>query len=426
MFKTLKEINPKNKRVLVRCDLNSPLDNRQKVTNSFRIEQTIPTIKYLLENENKIILISHLGNPQKLIDQNNASKFSKANFEEKIKNLSLKPVYLKLKELLEKEFNSAKLIRNKTIKFKGIKFLNDCLGKEIERESAKMKTGEILFLENLRFYKGEEKNENVFAKKLSKLAEIYVNDAFGVSHRRHASIIGVPLFLPACAGLLFEKEIKVFSNILKKDSLKRPLIVIIGGAKISNKGVFVGKFLNKADHLLIGGKIANAILSAQGICVKKPYLSPKIMNKINKINLTSTKLHLPIDAIVSPNKIGDKYVRETALGKVKKDELVLDIGNETIKIFSDIIKEAKTIVWAGPLGFFENSLFGNGTKNIAQEIVKNSKAFKIAGGGQTVFALYKFGFKNKFDYVSTGGGAMLKFLCEEKLPGIKALEKSLK
>jgi len=424
MLKNIKGSNIKNKRVLLRCDFNVPLDEKQNVVDSFRIKQTIPTIKYLLKNKNKIILISHFGNPQKLKTKNSSLKISEKYKNKRLENFSLMPIYLKLKELLNKDARNNKLPQNGAAKYSKIKFLNDCIGKNVEEESKKMKTGEILFLENLRFHKEEKQNDNIFAKKLSSIAEIYVNDAFSVSHRQHASIVGIPNYLPSFAGLLFEKEVKALSKV-SKNSLK-PLVVIIGGAKIADKGGFIKIFLDIADNLLIGGKIANSILSVKGLCDKTHLPSAQIIKEINEIDLTSIKLHLPMDAIVSPDKKGDIYIRETALGKVKKGELILDIGSTTIKIFSDIIREAKAIVWAGPLGLFENPLFENGTKNIAKEIAKNSKAFKIAGGGQTIFALSKFGLRKKFDYISTGGGAMLKFLSGEKLPGIKALEKQLK
>ncbi|MEA3344433.1 MAG: phosphoglycerate kinase, partial [Patescibacteria group bacterium] len=378
----------------------------------------------LLKNKNKIILISHLGSPQKLKNGSNSLKISGKQNHKELKDFSLMPVYLKLKELLDKNVNKIKSNKVKVARYRKIKFLNNSIGKNIEEESKKMKEGEILFLENLRFYKEEEKNNDIFAKKLSKIAEIYINDAFAVSHRKHASIVGIPNYLPSYAGLLFEKEVKALSKVFEK-SLK-PLAIIIGGAKVSNKGGFIKKFLKIADNLLIGGKVANSILCAKGICGKVHLFTKKTMKEINQIDLTSVKLHIPMNVIVSPTKNGDIYIRETSLGEVKRNELILDIGPETIKIFSDIIKESKIIVWAGPLGLFENPLFENGTKSIAKEITKNSKAFKIAGGGQTIFALSKFGFKNKFNHISTGGGAMLKFLSGEKLPGIKALEQQSK
>ncbi len=387
MFKTLKELDIKNKRVLVRCDFNTPLNEKGDILDDFKIKQTIPTIKYLIKNKAKVILISHLGEP------------------EKVKSFSLKPIALRLGELLET----------------GVKFLDDCIGKDIEKQTLEMKTGRILLLENLRFHKEEKENDQNFAKQLSKIADVYVNDAFSSSHRAHASIVGIPKYLPSGAGLLFEKEVRILSRVLENSW--RPLVTIIGGAKISTKSKFIERFLKKADHLLIGGRIANTILLIKGICIGRPWPSEEIVKEISGFNLTSTKLHLPIDAIVSPDETGKVYVRESAPGKVRKDELLLDIGTETIRMFSKIIEDAKMIIWSGPLGFFENPLFEKGTKDIAEKIVKNHQAFKIAGGGDTIFALAKFGLRDKFDHISTGGGAMLNFLSGEKFPGIEALEK---
>ncbi len=297
----------------------------------------------------------------------------------------------------------------------------DCIGKKIEKQTIEMKEGEILLLENLRFHKEEEKNYGNFAKEISNLGDIYVNDAFGVSHRAQASIVGVPKYLPSAAGLLFEKEVKILSRVLKDPW--RPLIAIIGGVKIESKIKVIKQFLEKADHLLIGGKIGNAILTVKGIYIGRSWPPKEAVKEIEKFKLTSTKLHLPIDAIASPDETGQFYVRELAPAKVRKDEKLLDIGPETIKMFSKIIKDAKMIVWSGPLGLFEEPLFEKGTKAIAEEIAKNHRAFKIVGGGETVSALSKFGLREKFDHISTGGGAMLTFLSGDEFPGLRALEK---
>lgn len=312
MMKTLKDFNVKNKRVLVRCDFNIPLDEKENIADDFRIKQTIPTIEYLLKNEAKVILMSHLAN--------NKSLFV-------------------IEERLEKY-----------------------LGSE-----------EFTLLENLRFNKGEKENDDNFAKELAQLGDIYINDAFGVCHRKHASVVGVPKYLPSGAGFLLEKEIEVLSKVLKKP--ERPLVAIIGGNKIESKAKVIEQFLEKADYVLIGGRIAGQIKDK------------------------SNKLYIPVDS-----KNG------------------FDIGPKTIKIFSEIIKKARTILWAGPLGKFEDSVYEQGTKKVAKLIVKNNQAFKIAGGGDTIFALTKFGLRDKFDHISTGGGAMLQFLSGEELPGLKALD----
>ncbi|HPO68505.1 MAG TPA: phosphoglycerate kinase [Candidatus Pacearchaeota archaeon] len=388
MIKTIKDFDVKNKRVLVRCDFNVPLTEKGEVEDDFKIRQTIPTIKYLIENNAKIILMSHLDKPHGKV----------------IENLRLDCV----KNSLEKLLNIS------------IKKTSDCIGKEVKKAAFNLKPKEILLLENLRFYKEEEENDDNFAKQLSELGEIYINDAFATCHREHASVVGVPKYLPSAAGLLLEKEIKALSKVLENPW--RPLVVIIGGVKIENKLKLIKNFLEKADHLLIGGKIANELLIIKGICLGIPTSTEKIIKEIENLNLTSPKLHLPIDALVSLNAEGEGYVRETALGKVRKEEIILDIGPHTVEIFSRIIEEAKMIVFSGPLGYFENPLFEKGTREIAEKITKNHKAFKIAGGGDTIFALSKFDLLDKFDHVSTGGGAMLNFLSGEKMPGIEILK----
>jgi len=388
-LRTIKELDVKGKRVLVRCDFNVPLDEKGEIEDDFRIKQTIPTIEYLIKKGAKVILMSHLDDPEGKV----------------VESLRLTPIQEKLTEYLDLSVTKAP----------------DCIGKEVEKQTLEMKEGGVLLLENLRFHREEERNDEGFAKEISKLGDVYINDAFGVSHRAHASIVGVPKYLPSGAGLLLEKEVKILSRVLGKPW--RPLVAVIGGVKISSKIKVIKQFLEKADHLLIGGKIASAILIVKGICVGRPWPPKETAKEIEKFKLTSTKLHLPIDAIASADETGQFYTRESAPAKLRKDELLLDIGPETIRMFSKIIKDAKMIVWSGPMGRFEETLFEKGTKAIAEKIARNHKAFKIAGGGDTVFALSKFGLRDKFDHVSTGGGAMLSFLGGEKLPGLKVLEK---
>lgn len=390
-MKTLKDFNFNNKRVLVRCDFNVPLSEKGDILDDFRIRKTIPTIEYLIEKGAKIILMSHLDEP--------AGKV--------VENLRLTPIQEKLMEYLDLSITKAQ----------------DCIGKEVEDWISQMQPGEILLLENLRFHKGEKEADESFAKELAKLGDIYINDAFGACHRAHASIVGIPKYLPSAAGPLLRKEIKILSQVLKKPW--RPLVVIIGGVKISSKIKVIEKLLEKADHLLFGGEIANAILATKGILLSQPLPEPEVIKKIEKIDFTSPKLHLPIDAIISLEdlKAGLKedYIRKGALGQIKKEEKVYDIGPETIKIFSEIIKEAKMILWNGPLGMIEEEKFQKGTKEIASAIIE-SRAFSVIGGGETVEFINKMGFTEKFNHLSTGGGAMLAFLSGEKLPGLEALK----
>lgn len=388
MFKTLKDFDFKNKRVLVRCDFQVPFNAAGEVADDFKIRVTIPTIEYLIKQNAKIILMSH-WKPKGTKDLR-----------------SLKPVSLRIQELLGRK----------------IQFWDNYRGTDISDKTKTLESGQIVLLENLRFHKEEEANDENFAKQLSELGDIYVNEAFGVDHRAHASLASIPKYVPSAAGLLLEKEIKVLSRVLENPW--RPLVVIIGGAKIADKIGVISQFLEKADHLLLGGKIANSILQAKGIIVGKPLLEEEVLRKIERIDATSPKLHLPVDGVISLQDLQDKdYLRVGGIGQVRKEESVFDIGPETIKVFSEIIKSAKMVLWAGPLGMFEEKQFESGTKEVGQSIIRNHSAFKAAGGADTHRALIKFNLADKFDHVSTGGGAMLEFLSGKKLPGIEALEK---
>ena len=388
MAKTLSQLDFKGKRVLLRCDLNVPIAQNGSILNDFRIKQSAPTIKYLTDRGAKVILISHLGDPGGRI----------------IESLRLDRIKEKLADFLNQPVLKT----------------NDCIGSSAKEMVETMQDGEVLLLENIRFYKEEEANDEQFAKELANLGDIYINDAFGVCHRKHASVVGIPKYLPSAAGLLLEKEIKVLSRVLENPW--RPLAVVIGGVKISTKIKMIEKFIKLADNVLIGGGIANTILIGKSVMVGFPLPEKEILKKINKIDLTNTKIHLPIDGIIALKDKGEEFIRQGAIGVAKKEEAVLDIGPETIKIFKKIIQEAKMIVWNGPLGLSEDKRFENGTKEVAEAIVRNYSAFKVAGGGETVEALSKFDAFDKFDHVSTGGGAMLDFLSGEKLPGILSID----
>lgn len=388
MFKTLKSFKVANKKVLVRCDFNVPLDENGKIKDDNRIKQAIPTIEYLIRHKAKVILMSHMGDPKGAV----------------VENLRLGPV----KERLSKYLDSP------------VFMAADCIGEEVEEDAKEMEPGDVLLLENLRFHTEEEENDPEFAKKLARLGDIYINDAFGCSHRAHASISLIPKYLASGAGLLLEKEITVLNRAIKNPW--RPLVAIMGGVKIGTKIKLIKRLLEISDHLIIGGDIANTILIVKNLCVGRPWPTDAIAKEVQRLDLTSTKLHLPVDAVVSADKTGKACTRISAPAKVRKDELLLDIGPESINIFGKIIKEAKMIIFAGPMGLFEEPAFERGTKEIAEVVARNHKAYKIAGGGDTVFALTKYGLTDKFDYVSTGGGAMLSFLADEKLPGLTALE----
>ncbi len=380
-MKTLRDFNYSKKAVLVRCDFNVPLSEEGEVLDIFRIKAVLPTIHALSEAGAKVILLSHL--------------------EVKEKVASLKIIKPKLEELLGKK----------------IKFFSDCIGPEVKSGIERMRAGEIVLLENLRFYKGEKDCQPQFAKELASLGDFYVNEAFSCCHRSHASIVLLPKYLPSAAGFQLEKEIKVLSKILENPA--RPLVAIIGGIKIETKIKTILKFLEWADHLLLGSKMGEAILAHKMILLGRKVYEEKL---IDQIELTNPKLHLPIDGLISLKDRREPYFRIGGIGTLKKEEEIFDIGPETTKIFTQLIKEAKTIFWSGPMGMFEEKEFEKGTRELAEAIVRNHSAFKVAGGGDTISAINKFGLAEGFDFLSTGGGAMLHFLSGEKLPGIEALE----
>ncbi len=386
-MKTIKDFNFDNQRVLVRCDFNVPLE-KGKIADDFRLQKTLPTIRYLQNQGAKIILISHLTRDGLLA---------------KKQNLSLKPVAKLLSKLLQEK----------------VKFSSKCLGARTRGKIKGMKAGEIVMLENLRFESGEEANNLMFAKELATLGDLFVNEAFSVCHRSHASIILLPRILPHCAGLELEREVEFLSQVVENPN--RPLVAVIGGAKIESKMRVIEKFLTSCDFLLFGGKIANVILGLKGICLKRIWLSDEISEKIKNLNLTDQRVRLPVDVLVSPDASGTVYVRETGPANVRQDEDIFDIGDDTAFSFSEIIRQAKTIFWSGTLGLAENPRFNHGTLKVITAIAQNNQALKIAGGGHTAAFLRSNDLLDKFSFVSVGGGAMLEFLAGEKLPGLEAL-----
>lgn len=343
-MKTLNDFNFKDKKVLVRCDFQVPIDENGKILNDFKIVSAIPTIKYLIKEKAKVILMSH---------------WKPAEQE---KSYSLKPISTILEGLL----------KNK------VKFLNDCIGEEVKKEVEKMKPGEVILLENLRFHKEEEENNEEFARELAQLGDIYINDAFGVSHREHASIVGITKFLPSGAGLLLEKEINNLNEFLKNP--QKPVISIIGGKKVETKSKLIDAISEISDYILISGLI-DQDLREKNVVLKHP-----------------EKIISPVDDI-------DTF----------------DIGPETINIFKEKISKAKTVFWNGPFGKIEEKKYQNGTKEIAKSIIE-SGAFSIVGGGETVEFINQLGLGDKFSHLSTGGGAMLDYICDGSLVGIDALK----
>jgi 3-phosphoglycerate kinase len=404
MYKTIKDINLKNKKVILRVTYDVPLKkngNGWIVADDSRIKISIPTIEYLLKQNCKIILISYLGRPHGKV----------------IEDLRLKPVAKKLIDQLA----------NKKIK---IFYLKDCVGKEVKKKIEEMKTNEIILLENTRFYPEEEKNDLKFAKKLANLGEVFINDAFAQSHRIHASTVGITKFLPSVMGLNFEKEIKILTKI--KTNSKKPLVVIIGGIKINTKIEVIKNFLKQADWILIGGVAGLIFLKELGYNVGKlpnDSLKNQTNNSITKtitelLPFVGEKIILPVDGIIEKTIGLKKQARKIDIAFLNSHNLsecsILDIGPQTIELFSQYIKKAKTIIWNGPMGMFEKEKFSQGTKKIAQAIA-NSQIYSLIGGGDTEEAINKFNLDGKFSYVCVAGGAMLEFLADKKLPALEAL-----
>ncbi len=396
-MKNLSQVDLKNKTVLVRSDFNVPVDDNGKVIDAIRITESIETIKYLTDKKAKVILISHIGDPKikKSFEKKEDNNFSKLEISE-----SLYPVY---KEL-QKEFPQ-------------IIFSDDCLSVETKEKAKNLKAGEVLLLENLRMYGDEKEKGELFSKELAKMADIYINNAFSVAHRDHASISGVPQYIPSYPGLLFQKEVEVLTML--RDDIKRPFVVIIGGAKIESKAKTIKCFTGSADFIILGGKVANTLLFSKGLIPEEVTEEKDIGEKIKELDLDSEKLYLPVDLIAYQEK--DNSKRVVKVSEIKKDEKSFDIGPETIKIYAEIIKKAKTIIWAGPIGFYEKEGFEEGTKKIAEAIAENRNALKVIGGGDTGAALKYFNLRDKIDHASLGGGALLSFLSKEPMYGIEAL-----
>lgn len=389
-LRTLKEGNFKNKKVLVRVDFNVSLKNGV-VQDDIRIKNVIPTLQYLIDKGACLILISHLGRPKDKADP----------------ALSLKPVADCLSKLLKKK----------------IKHISDCIGENAFRASKKMKSGDILMLENIRFYKEEQLCDDKFSKKLASLGDVFVNDAFGVAHRKHASTYGIAKFLPSYAGLLVEKEIEMLSSLLK--DVERPFTMIFGGAKIKDKIGVITSFLGKTDYILVGGGIANTFLSAQGFDIGKSLYEPEMISSAQDIMLDSEKhrgeFMVPSDVLVA-DEISEKAdTADIPVEDVIGDMRILDIGKLTTAKYCDIIKKSKTVVWNGPMGLFEIKPFAKGSAAIAKAVI-SSKAKSYVGGGDTLDLLRVFKInEKKITHVSTGGGAMLEFLEGKELPALAVL-----
>jgi len=379
--------NIKNKRILLRVDFNVPISKSGKIDQNedYRIVQTLPTIKYLLKKKAKVVILAHLGRPGGKV----------------VESLRLDPVAIRLSQLLKKDIYKSDSIIDKDT----LKNIDSLAG------------GNILMLENIRFDKREEKADKKFANELAGLGDIYVNDAFAVCHRDQASVSTIQNHLPAYAGLLLEDELKNLNSAVIKPF--KPLTVIIGGAKISTKIKLIQRFLKISDHVLLGGALANTVLHVMGVSVGKSLVEPEMYPVIRKIKLTDNQLRVPVDGLLAKNYQA-KTGRLDALADVRPDELILDIGPDTIKLYEKIIKSSKMIVWNGPMGLIETPFFAKGTESLIKILAK-TKAYTVVGGGESVQVIRRLNLEKKFNFISTGGGAMLEFLEGKKLPGLKKI-----
>ena len=393
--RVITDLEVKSKRVIVRVDFNVPMSKTEegKITDNARIVAALPTIKYLIENNARIILLSHLGRPK----------------GEAKKEFSLEPVAKELSKLLNKE----------------VKFLqsNLVVDNNVKNEVLKLKDREVVLLENTRFRNEETKNIDDFSKELAELGELYINDAFGTSHRAHCSNVGLCKFLPSAVGFLVEKEISIMGKALSNP--ERPFVAILGGAKVSDKITVIENLIEKVDSIIIGGGMAFTFLKSLGYSVGKSLLEEDKVelakDLIEKAKSKNVKILLPKDVVVSKEFSNDSEFKTVNIDSIEDDYMGLDIGEKTVKLFSDKIKSSKTVVWNGPMGVFEMSNFAKGTFEIAKAIAETD-SISIIGGGDSAAAAEKSGYKDKITHISTGGGASLEFLEGKILPGIDSID----
>jgi phosphoglycerate kinase len=392
-MKSMKTLAVSGKKVLVRVDFNVPLDDNLNITDDTRIRFVLPTIAWLIEKEARVVLCSHLGRPKGKPDP----------------AFSLAPTARRLQELIGRPVTMA----------------DDCIGDKITAMVNKMKNGDILMLENLRFHPGEADNDDAFAKTLAAMCDIYVNDAFAVSHRANASVEAIVKFAPVCAaGLLLEKEITAFQTAMGKP--RRPLVAIVGGAKVSSKLKALYSILNSVDSMIIGGAMANTFLAAKGGKVGKSKVELDLIEDARKILALAAEkkiaIYLPVDAMAADSIDQQTPGQIVPIDKIPDQAMVLDIGPASVSLFAGVIAGAGTVIWNGPMGIFETPVFAAGTKGVADAVAKTG-AYTIAGGGDTVSAVEAAGVTDRLSYISTGGGAFLSLMEGEPLPGVAALEK---
>ena len=391
-MKNNRDLDIKEKKVLIRVDCNVPLDEHGNITDDTRIRGVLPTINYALDEQAKVIICSHMGRP----DGQRQEKFS------------LAPVAKRLSRLLGKE----------------VKLAPDCIGPEVETMVSQMAQGDVLLLENLRFHSAEKKNDPEFCKQLAKLADVYVNDAFAVAHRAHASVVGVVEYFKDCAaGFLLQQEMDYFHRSASNPS--RPLVAIVGGAKVSSKLGALRNMMDKVDKMIIGGAMANTFLKAQGYGVGSSRVEDDLLDTANeliaKAQKQGVKLYLPVDCIVADRFDPKAETRRTTAQEVPENWMILDIGPASTMLFGEALEDAGTIIWNGPMGAFEMEAFAKGTMAMVRKLA-SSRALTIVGGGDTDVAVHSAGESSNISYISTGGGAFLMLMEGKVLPGVAALE----
>ncbi|MCM3238252.1 phosphoglycerate kinase [Heyndrickxia oleronia] len=388
--KTIKDIDLRGKRVFCRVDFNVPLQNGN-VTDDTRIRAALPTIQYLIDQGAKVILASHLGRPKGQV----------------VEELRLTPVAKRLSELLKKDIRKS----------------NEAYGEIAKAEIDQLNDGDVVLLENVRFYPGEEKNDPELAKNFADLADIYVNDAFGAAHRAHASTEGIAKFLPAVAGFLMEKELEVLGKALSNP--ERPFTAIIGGAKVKDKIGVIDNLLEKVDNLIIGGGLAYTFVKAKGYEIGKSLLEEDKIDMaksfMEKAEQKNVKFYMPVDVVVADDFSDSANKKVVSIDEIPADWEALDIGPKTIELYRDVVRESKLVIWNGPMGVFELDSFANGTKGVAAALADAPNTYSVIGGGDSAAAVEKFNLADKMSHISTGGGASLEFMEGKTLPGVAAL-----
>jgi len=391
-MKNIRDLDIKGKRLLIRVDFNVPLDEQQNITDDIRIRGVLPTLNYALDENAKVIICSHLGRPK----------------GERQPQFSLAPAAKRLSRLLNKE----------------VVLAPDCIGPETKAIVEAMQPGSVVLLENLRFHAEEQQNDDGFASQLAGLCDIYINDAFAVAHRAHASVVGVTQFVEQCAaGFLLQKEMDYFHRSVSNPM--RPLVAIVGGAKVSSKLGALDNLMDRVDKMIIGGAMANTFLKSIGHDMGQSKVEDELLDTarelLNKAKRLGVKLYLPVDCIVADRFEARAETKRVPVQEVPADWMVLDIGPATTVLFSEAMESAKTIIWNGPMGAFEMDAFSRGTMAMVQHVA-HSHALTIVGGGDTDVAVHKAGESNNISYISTGGGAFLMLMEGKKLPGVEALE----